>query len=105
MSLRTKEDVRTNAETACHIGIKPNTLEIWRTKGKGPKWVKADPESPRSPIRYRVADIEAWMNERTCRSTSQYKQISEALESDAPDLNAAQITASRRKKKRTPVLA
>jgi len=62
----------TNAEAAARIGIKPNTLEIWRTKGKGPKFIKLDPDSLRSPIRYRAADIDEWLEARVCTNTSQY---------------------------------
>lgn len=62
----------TNAEAAARIGIKPNTLEIWRTKGKGPKFIKLDPHSLRSPIRYRAVDIDEWLEARFCTNTSQY---------------------------------
>lgn len=62
----------TNAEAAARIGVKPNTLEIWRTKGKGPKFIKLDPDSLRSPIRYREADIDEWLEARVCTNTSQY---------------------------------
>lgn len=62
----------TNAEAAARIGIKPNTLEIWRHKGKGPDFHKLDPDSLRSPIRYRAADIDKWLEARVYTNTSQY---------------------------------
>lgn len=61
-----------NSETAERIGVQPNTLEIWRSKGKGPRFIKLDPHSLRSPIRYRESDIEAWLEARICTNTSQY---------------------------------
>ena len=64
--------LKTNAEAAERIGIQSNTLEIWRTKGRGPKFIKLDPKSARSPIRYREADIDAWLEERLCSNTSEY---------------------------------
>lgn len=62
----------TNAEAAARIGIQPNTLEGWRVKGKGPQFIKLDPKSPRSPVRYRESDVLAWLEARTCSNTSQY---------------------------------
>lgn len=44
-------DLLTNEEAAALLGIKPNTLEIWRTKGKGPEFVKLG-RTKSAPIRY-----------------------------------------------------
>lgn len=63
----------TNAEAAARLGIKPNTLERWRCLGgEGPRFIKLNPKSARSPIRYRESDIEAWLEARICTNTSQY---------------------------------
>jgi predicted DNA-binding transcriptional regulator AlpA len=62
----------TNKETAERIGIVPNTLEIWRCKGMGPKYIKLNMHSLRSPIRYRESDITEWLEARICTNTSQY---------------------------------
>ena len=62
----------TTAEAAAHIGVKPNTLERWRTYGTGPEFIKINPHSLRSPMRYRESVLEAWLAERTCTNTSQY---------------------------------
>lgn len=56
-----------NTETADLLGLKPNTLEIWRTQGKGPKFRKIG-----RAIRYVEADVIAWLDAQTCTSTSQY---------------------------------
>jgi hypothetical protein len=56
------EDLLTNDEAANILGIRPNTLEIWRHKGKGPKYIKLG-TGKSSPIRYRRTDIQVWMNQ------------------------------------------
>ena len=61
-----------NTEAAERIGVQPNTLEIWRGKGKGPKYIKMDPHSLRSRVRYRESDVLEWLEARTCTNTSQY---------------------------------
>lgn len=70
--MTTVSKLLSNAEAAQRIGVQPNTLEIWRTRGKGPQFIKLDPNSLRSPIRYRESDIETWLEVRTCTNTSQY---------------------------------
>ncbi|MFT3963730.1 helix-turn-helix transcriptional regulator [Propionivibrio sp.] len=61
----------TNNQAAEMLGIRPNTLEIWRHKGKGPKFVKMG-EEKQAPIRYRAIDILEWLEAKTFRSTSTY---------------------------------
>lgn len=62
----------TSPEAAALLGIKNNTLEIYRVKGTGPKFIKLNPASKRSPIRYRQEDLDAFLAGCTCDSTSQY---------------------------------
>ncbi|MBD9613584.1 helix-turn-helix domain-containing protein [Pseudomonas sp. PDM02] len=57
----------TNTETAELLGLKSNTLEIWRTQGKGPAFRKIG-----RAIRYVEADVLTWLDAQTCSSTSQY---------------------------------
>jgi predicted DNA-binding transcriptional regulator AlpA len=57
----------TNNETAELLGLKPNTLEIWRTQGKGPVFRKIG-----RAVRYVEADVLVWLNVQTHSSTSQY---------------------------------
>lgn len=51
--------------TAERVGVKKNTLETWRTQGRGPKFVKIGRR-----VMYRVADVEAFLDANTCQSTS-----------------------------------
>lgn len=73
--MTTASKLLTTAEAAAHIGVKPNTLERWRTYGTGPEFIKINPHSLRSPIRYRESVLEAWLAERTCSNTSQYMSL------------------------------
>lgn len=45
------------------VGVAPGTLENWRSQGKGPQYVKAP--GLRGAVRYRVADLRAWMKANT----------------------------------------
>jgi len=63
------EDLPNSAETAAILGIKLNTLEIWRIRGNGPAYIKLGNDG-RAPVRYRRADIIAWIDQRVRASTS-----------------------------------
>ena len=63
------DDLLNNQQTATLLGIKKNTLEIWRNKGKGPPFIKLG-EHPSSPIRYQRSRVMAWLAQRTFASTS-----------------------------------
>ncbi|QPC01725.1 helix-turn-helix domain-containing protein [Xylella fastidiosa subsp. multiplex] len=65
------DDLLTNEEAAALLGIKPNTLEIWRGKGKGPNFIKMGP-AKQDPIRYHIDEIKAWLASCTFTSTSAY---------------------------------
>jgi len=64
-------DLLTSAKTATLLGIKPNTLEIWRTKGHGPAFLKLG-ITPQAPVRYRKSAVVAWLEQRQYASTSAY---------------------------------
>lgn len=64
-------DLLTNEEAAALLGIKPNTLEIWRTKGKGPEFVKLG-HTKSAPIRYLRTKIFEWLERQSFASTSAY---------------------------------
>lgn len=51
--------------TAERVGVKKNTLELWRMQGRGPKFVKVGRR-----VMYRVSDVEAFLDANTCQSTS-----------------------------------
>jgi predicted DNA-binding transcriptional regulator AlpA len=57
----------TNDQTAELIGLKSNTLEIWRWQGKGPVYRKIG-----RLVRYAESDVFAWLDAQTRQNTSQY---------------------------------
>lgn len=65
------DDLLDSEQTSNLLGIKRNTLEIWRCKGKGPVFVKLG-EHPSSPIRYQRSRVVAWIEAQTFASTSAY---------------------------------
>lgn len=64
-------DLLNNEQTAAMLGVRPNTLEIWRHKGKGPTFIKLG-DHPSSPIRYQRSRVAAWLEARSHSSTSSY---------------------------------
>lgn len=48
------------------VGVKPKTLENWRTLGLGPKFIKSG-----ARVNYDPADIEEWKAGRRVASTSE----------------------------------
>lgn len=61
----------TNQQTADLLGIKSNTLEIWRLHGKGPVFRKLG-TGKSAPVRYADTDVQAWLDDHACTSTSAY---------------------------------
>ena len=69
--MNSQEDLLDNEQTAALLGIKPNTLEIWRCRGKGPEFVKMG-DTPQAPVRYRRSALLDWLARRSFASTSAY---------------------------------
>jgi hypothetical protein len=65
------DDLLDNEQTSSLLGIKPNTLEIWRHKGKGPPFLKLG-DTPQAPVRYLGSALMGWLRERSFASTSAY---------------------------------
>jgi len=56
-------------EAAKILGIRPQTLRIWRMTGRGPKYIRYGGRTGR--IVYRVSDLEAWLDAQTHQNTSE----------------------------------
>lgn len=65
------DDLLTTKEAASVLGVKPNTLEIWRHKGKGPPFVRLG-DGPCAPIRYVRVQLAGWLGSRSYAHTSAY---------------------------------
>lgn len=50
--------------------LRTNTLEGWRVKGIGPRWIKIG-----RLVRYDVSDLDAYLTAQTRQSTSQSANI------------------------------
>jgi len=59
----------TNQQTADMLGVKRNTLEIWRLHGKGPRFRKLG-AGKQAPVRYVEEDVVAWLDGQSFTSTS-----------------------------------
>ena len=57
-------------EAARHIGLAVSTLEKARLYGNSPPYSKAG-----RSVRYRLSDLDIWMNARVVESTSQTKMV------------------------------
>lgn len=53
--------------TANLLGVAPRTLEAWRMRGNGPPFITLSPRC----VRYRLAEVERWLSNRTAASTSE----------------------------------
>ena len=62
-------DTPTAAE---YLGVATRTLECWRQRGDGPKYIRLAPAGNRAVrcVRYRLADLESWIAEREVMSTT-----------------------------------
>lgn len=69
------DELLDNEQTAALLGIKPNTLEIWRHKGKGPEFLKLG-DTRQSPIRYHRSKVVEWLSRRSFASTSAFTAAS-----------------------------
>ncbi len=59
-----------NDEAADFLGVKPNTLEVWRTKKKGPKYSKIG-----SRVLYDVNDLEDYFASRSVHTVDTAPQL------------------------------
>lgn len=48
--------LRNTKEAAARLSVKPNTLEIWRVRGEGPRFVKLG-----RAVRYDDPDLDAYI--------------------------------------------
>lgn len=47
-------------------GLKPNTIEGWRVRGEGPRYLKIG-----RLVRYRIEDLDAYLESRARNATTQ----------------------------------
>jgi predicted DNA-binding transcriptional regulator AlpA len=62
------DDLLNTAEVAGWLGVSTQFLEIGRTRGYGPKFVKLSPRR----VRYRRSSVLEFLNQRTHAATAEY---------------------------------
>ena len=55
----------TTDQAAHYLNIPANTLYHWRYTGRGPAYIRANPESRRNVVRYDRRALDAWLAEHT----------------------------------------
>ena len=60
------DDLLTTKETAAVLGVSTITLEMWRSKRKGPPFVKLG-DGPGAAVRYRRSELAEWLSTGTRR--------------------------------------
>ena len=58
--------LRTEGEAAAFLNLSKRTLQDWRVRGCGPKFVKVG-----RSVRYRLEDVQAFVKENVHQSTSE----------------------------------
>jgi predicted DNA-binding transcriptional regulator AlpA len=62
------EETLSTKEVAAWLGVSPQFLEIGRSRGYGPEFVRIS----KRLVRYRVRDVLDWLKSRTHACTSEY---------------------------------
>lgn len=71
MDQSTTRRLLTTAELADRLQVSQRTLEAWRQRGGGAKYIRLARDGGRvRAVRYRQADVDDWLAERTVASTS-----------------------------------
>jgi predicted DNA-binding transcriptional regulator AlpA len=52
------------------LGCSPQSLEIYRSRGEGPRFIVIGPRN----IKYRRSDVKAWLKTRVHQSTREYAE-------------------------------
>jgi len=68
MTTQTQE-LLTQDQVAEILQVHPGTLENWRMRGEGPRFVKLGAKR-RSPIRYKREDVEDWLHDPRVANTT-----------------------------------
>lgn len=66
MTATSQTNFLNTTQLADRLTNRKNTIEGWRVKGIGPRYVKIG-----RLVRYRIEDVEAWLEKQTRSSTSQ----------------------------------
>lgn len=68
-------DLMTRPEAADFLRVSVSTLERWALQGTGPVITYLRPDATRGPVRYRLSDLEAFVEAGRFASTSEYHPL------------------------------
>ena len=63
------DELLSTLKTAVWLGVSPEWLEIGRSRGWGPPFIRLSPRR----VRYRRGDVKRWLKGRASQHTSQYE--------------------------------
>lgn len=86
------DDLLSSKEAATLLGIRPNTLEVWRHQGRGPSFLKLG-DSPKSTVRYQRSAVVAWASQRSFTSTSGHSAVARAKRDSSFNAASGRISA------------
>jgi len=69
-----QNEIMTTAQAAQFLGLRTNTLEIWRYRGTGPQYLKLG-----RAVRYRLSDLEDFIQACTKQKTNSGDCISNVV--------------------------
>ena len=69
-SIETTDLLLTSPEAAALLRVRPQTLRAWRHRGDGPRFIRYG-STGRGPAFYRRDELDAWIDARVRRSTSE----------------------------------
>jgi len=65
------EKVMTEKQASDYLQLTTRTLQAWRYRGGGPKYIRVSSKC----VRYRQSDIDKWLASRIASSTSEETEI------------------------------
>ena len=74
------EPLLTEPEAAAFLNFTPRALQAWRVRGGGPAYIRCSSRA----IRYRLQDLETWIEERRRTSTSDQGDIDSQRQANLP---------------------
>lgn len=67
------QKIVTATQAARLLGVTADTLSNWRCIGRGPRFIKTSP-TRHGKVLYRASEVEAWLENNSYGSTSEFKQ-------------------------------
>lgn len=92
MNTATPVSFLTPEQLATRLGIKVQTLAVWRSRGGGPPFTKLG-----SLVRYEVAAVDAWLQARTFTNAGEAK----APEQSNPTRGRRSLSLTHTRRRRT----